>query len=107
MQWSGRCGARRAIEAVHLRGRLERARIHGDDGVQRRTAIVVGVDAIEIVTDHLHAGGLAAIDRLVDAPHRRFIEQQRQQRGLNHARSIDGVSPPFSPSDRDDWRRSN
>ena len=88
MQWSGRWARVCAIEAIHLGGRLERARIDGDDGVDGRPAIVVGLDAIEIVTDHLHASDLARIERLVNAPHRGFIEQQRQQRSLNHAPQV-------------------
>ena len=74
MQWSGRW-ARGAIEAIHLRSGLEGAGVDGDDGIQRRPAIVVGLDAIEVVTHHLHTGDLAAVNRGVNAANGGFVQQ--------------------------------
>jgi hypothetical protein len=47
-------------------------------------AIVVGVDAIEIVLHHLHAGGLLGIKCPMDGADRGFVEQDRKERGLDH-----------------------
>ena len=72
----GRCGC---IEPVHVRGGLDRARIHGQDGVQRGAFVVVRVDAIEVCARQLGAGDLSGIEGGVNRADRRFFEHEARR----------------------------
>ena len=61
------------VEAIHLGRGRERAPVDRDDRVQRRAAIVVGVDAIEVMLHHLRAGGLPGIKGAMDGANRGFV----------------------------------
>ena len=86
MQCSGRLYARGRDreQAIHLLGRLDRPRVDGNDRIHAGAAVVVGLDAIEVMTDHLRARHLLRIERGVNAADRCFVEEHRDDCGLNH-----------------------
>ena len=76
MQWSGPTGPDCAKRAIELVGLLLRVGIDDDDGVQRRTVLVVGVDAPQVGVDERAAGEPSGLHRRVDL--RRWSSLRRE-----------------------------
>ena len=94
---------RRAL-GVERVGRLARARIDGDDRVQRRPLLVVGVDARQIEVDELPRRHLSRLHRALQLLDRllRHVERPRPGSGGMPAPGRDTADVPAGPSDQRD-----
>ena len=70
-------GAAGGVSLVERVGNRERLRIHEDDGVDRRTALVEGVDAIEIRLRERATGECLCFEGGVDLGDGRFFKEKR------------------------------
>src|ERR1700680_4877648 len=92
----------RADEARRLIGRIETVRlgeclrVDGDDGVDGWTALVVSVDAIEIVLDQLVRGELAGLEGRKDLVDRGLHDLERRRLGLSLGVTMRRVENPRS-----------
>ena len=78
----------RLVLPIHLGRRLHRLRIDSDDGAERRTPQIVGLDPVEIEPGQLRAGQLPAGERRVNAGDGRLLKMKRRlrRRGRCHAK---------------------
>ena len=84
--WSG---LRRPLSdplAVELARDFERARVHGQDRVQLRSVLVVGLDPAQIHLDQPLVGESAGVDRGLDVVDARGQEVERARRGRSRGR---------------------
>ena len=76
-------GARRLVRRIETVGLGKRLRIERDDGVDGRTALVVGVDAIEIALDQLVRREPAGFEGRKDVVDRGLHDLERRRLGLS------------------------
>ena len=86
-------------------GLLERARVDGDDRVEERTALVVGLDPIEVLLRERAGGQRALRERGVDVGDRRFNDLER--RGCRPATLCMTDDAGHNAGDRDQLRDSS